>query len=157
MKVLASSGLFSAAKTGAESTVEMASATAARRWGRRRWRREIFMNCLGSVLLFRIPVADLGILDQSIAALPVQAAHGGIIIERGAFDVVERLDIGLALRQAGDQEASPAGPAHMIVVQIIAQRIECRFDPEADRVARVRGAEQRQHQVELFVDAPDGE
>ncbi len=97
-------------------------------------------------------MADLG-----RAPLIVKAADRRVIVERGALDAIEDIDIARAQIDALDGAARIGHPAVVIGAGEAVRGIGVPAGDEADRVARVGGAEHRQHQIGARADAPHTE
>ncbi len=91
------------------------------------------------------------------AALVVEAPERRVIVERGALDAIEEIDIARAQIDALDGCPRVGNPAGVIGAGQAVRRIGVPAGDEPDGVARVRRAEDGQDQIRTGADAPGAE
>src|SRR5215471_1280981 len=116
-------------------------------------RRRIVKGRRGRRSLVRLLVV---VLDLVVAVLAIKAAHGRVVVKRPFLDLVESVEIARPGIDALDAGAGVVDPLQMARQQP-APGIHDRIDTITRGVARVRGAEDRQHEIGTLADSPDGE
>src|SRR5687768_14602078 len=99
---------------------------------------------------------DSAVGNLGFAILAIEAPDRGVEVERGAAQLVHRLDQARALVDLVD-DAGHELKIGGVAGQEIADRIRERVDDLSRAVANVGRAEERDHDVGAFLDAPDRE
>src|SRR5215470_1660945 len=105
--------------------------------------RRIIKGRRGRRSLVRLLVV---VLDLIVAMLAIEAAHGRVVVKRPFLDLVEGVEIARPGIDALDTGAGVVDPRQMARQQP-APGVHDRIDTVAHGVARVRGAEDRQHEI----------